>query len=61
MHWVGDIDVCAWTRMRGFDFLVARPVITAVKGSVYCFFSHNFVLNIILLFLVIVLAGAWYF
>jgi len=61
MHWVGDVDVCAWTRMRGFDFLVARPVITAVEGSVYCFFSHNFVLNIILLFLVIVLSGAWYF
>ena len=61
MHWVGDIDVCAWTWMRGFDFLVARPVITTVEGSVYCFFGYDFVLNIILLFLVIVLSGAWYF
>ena len=61
MHWVGDIDVCAWAWVRRFDFLIARPVITTVEGSVNCFFGYDFVLNIILLFLVIVLAGAGYF
>jgi len=44
-----------------FDFLIARPVITAVESGVNCFFGYDFVLDIILLFLVIVLAGARYF
>ena len=61
MHWVGDINVCAWARMWCFDFLIARPVITAVESGVNCFFGYDFVLDIILLFLVIVLAGARYF
>jgi len=61
MHWVGDINVCAWARMWCFDFLIARPVITAVESGVNCFFGYDFVLDIILLFLMIVLAGARYF
>jgi len=58
VHWVGDIDVCARTRMRSFDFLIARPIVTAIKSCVNCLFSYDFVLDVILLFLVIVLAGA---
>lgn len=56
MHRVVDINVSAWTRIRSFNLLVARSIITAVKGSMNCFFRHNFILDVIFLFLVVVLA-----
>ena len=59
MHWVIDVYVCAWARIRSLHLFVARSIVTAAKSCVNCLFGHDLILDIVLLvFLVVVLAGA---
>ena len=56
-----DINVGSRSRVGSLDFFVAWAVITAAKCSMNGLFGDNFVLDVILLFLVIVCAWSNYF
>ena len=59
MHWVIDVYVSAWARIRSLHLLVARSIVTAAKSCMNCLLGHDLILYIVLLvFLVVVLAGA---
>lgn len=59
MHWVIDVYVCAWARIRSLHLFVARSIVTAAKSCMNCLLGHDLILYIVLLvFLVVVLAGA---
>lgn len=55
MGWIIDVNVGAWSRIRRLRFLITGSVVTATKGSMNGLLSDNFVLDVILLLLVIVL------
>lgn len=55
-----NINVCSWAWVRSFHLLVAWSVITAIKGSMNSLLGNDFILNVILLFLMIVVPWAWY-
>lgn len=55
VKWIIYVDVSAWSWIRAFGFLIARTFITTVESGMNCLFHHDFVLDVVLLFFVIIL------
>lgn len=56
MRRIVDVNVGAWARICCFHFFVAWSIITAVESCMNGFLSDDFVLDVILLLLMVVLA-----
>jgi len=59
MQRVINVDVASRARVWSLRLLVHLSFVTAIESGVDRLFQHDSVLDVVLLFLVIILAGTW--
>ena len=59
MLWVVNVNVGTWSRVWSLNLFVDWSLLSTIESCMDSFFLNNSILDIVLLFLVIVLTGAW--